>query len=274
VSTLSARQTILLVAIFVVTSVTFIALDNRQALDPVKTGVQDLIVPVTDFMNDLTDDSGDETALQAKYDDLEAKYAKIQADYAQLLVNAREVEQLREMLDLQTSQPNLTYVSARVLYPDPTNTQKFIIIDKGSVDGIELGMPVLDPNFYVGLVTEVDEHQARVTLAIDATQSVGAELLSSGGVGIAWGMWQQGGRIEMRHVPRSVEVVEGEYVVTACASEARTANVPCGLVIGIVNGPPVLDNQADTQTIPVRTAGDFDKLSVVAVITADTNDGT
>jgi len=36
----------------------------------------------------------------------------------------------------------------------------------------------------------------------------------------------------------------------------------------------VLDNQADTQTIPVRTAGDFDKLSVVAVITADTNDGT
>ena len=87
-STLSARQTILLVVIFVVTSISFIALDNRQALDPVKTGVQNLIVPVTDLMNGLTEDSGDETALQIKYDELQEKYDIIQAEYAKLLVNS------------------------------------------------------------------------------------------------------------------------------------------------------------------------------------------
>ena len=272
-SALSARQTILLVVLFVVTSITFIALDNRQALDPLKTGVHNLIVPVTDFMNGLTDDSGNDSDLQKQYDDLKAKYDQLQAEYAQLLVNAREVEQLREILDLKTSKPNLHFVTARVLYPDPTNTEKFVIIDKGSADGLAVGMAVTDPNFYVGLVTQVDEHSARVSLAIDATQSVGAQLLTSNGVGIAWGMWQKAGRIELRHVPRSVDVQEGEYVITACATEARTANVPCGLVIGIVNGPAVQNNQGDTQTIPVRPAADFDNLSVVAVITSDDSDG-
>jgi hypothetical protein len=36
-----------------------------------------------------------------------------------------------------------------------------------------------------------------------------------------------------------------------------------------VNGEPVLDNQGDTQTIPVLPAADFDDLTVVAVIVAD-----
>jgi rod shape-determining protein MreC len=274
VSTLSARQTIVLVTIFIVTSVGFIALDNRQALDPVKTGVHDLIVPVTDLFNDASDRSGDESDLQQKYDDLQAKYDALTAEYTKLLVDAREIDQLRAMLNLQTSQPNLKFVPARVSYLDPTNLQKFVIIDKGSDDGIKIGMAVTDPNFYVGLVVEVDEHSSRVALAIDATQSVGAALLSSGGVGIAWGMWQKGGRIELRHVPRSIQAVEGEYVVTACASEARTADVPCGLVIGIVDGPAVQDNQSDTQIIPVRPAVDFDNLSVVAVIVADESDGS
>jgi rod shape-determining protein MreC len=274
VSTLSARQTIVLVMLFVVTSVGFIALDNRQALDPVKTGVHDLIVPVTDVFNDVGNGSSDETALQQQYDDLKAKYDELNAQYTQLVVNAREIDQLREMLKLEQTQPNLTFVPARVSYVDPTNLQKFVIIDKGSSDGIKMGMAVTDPNYFVGLVVEVDEHSAKVALAVDATQSIGAELLNSGGVGIVWGMWQKGGWLELRHVPRTVEVKEGDYAVTACASEARTPNVPCGLVIGIVNGPAQQDNQSDTQIIPIRPAVDFDNLSVVAVIVADSGDGT
>jgi cell shape-determining protein MreC len=130
---------------------------------------------------------------------------------------------------------------------------------------------VTDPNFFVGLVTEVYEHSARVTFAIDATQSIGAQLLNSGEVGIAWGMWQRGGRMELRHVERPVQAQEGEYVVTSCATEASTAQVPCGLIIGIVAGPSTVDNQGDTQTIPILPGAKFDELSVVAVIIADTN---
>src|SRR5215207_6834995 len=102
--------------IFVVTSVGFIALDNRQALDPVKTGVHDLIVPVTDLFNDVSNGSGNQTDLQKQYDDLQAKYNALTAEYTKLVVDAREIDQLRAMLNLQTSQPNLTFVPARVSY--------------------------------------------------------------------------------------------------------------------------------------------------------------
>jgi rod shape-determining protein MreC len=258
----------------VVTSVGFLALDSRHALDPLKNGIQNLVIPVTDLLTGGEDGPGDQSDLQTKYDVLQEKYDQLQAEYAQLLVNAREVEKLRELLNLQQSQPNLTFVPARVLYPDPTNTQKFVIIDKGSADGIKEGMAVTDPNFFVGLVTEVTEHSARVMLAIDATQSIGAQLMNSNGVGIAYGMWQRAGRMEIRHVPRSVETQEGEYVITACATEARTAGVPCGLIIGIVAGEPILDNQGDTQTIPILPAADFDDLTVVAVIVSDNADGS
>ena len=46
-STLSARQTVMLVVLFVVSSFTFIALDNNRTLDPLKSGLHDSLVPVT-----------------------------------------------------------------------------------------------------------------------------------------------------------------------------------------------------------------------------------
>lgn len=266
---LTARQVILLVALFVATSLAFIALDNRHALDPVRNGVHSLLIPVTQIFKSKNDPPSDPGSLQAKYNDLQAKYDKMKADNAQLTLIAQEVQQLRALLNLQQHQPNMKIVSANVLYPGPSATEKFVIIDKGSADGIQEGMAVTDPNSFVGLVTKVEEHQSKVTLAIDGSQSVGAQLLKSGDVGIAWGMWQKGGRIELRHVDRAAHVDKTDMIVTASKSEARTAKVPGGLIIGTVDGPPSIDNQGDTETIPILPAANFDHLSVVAVIISD-----
>ena len=45
---LSARQTAMLILLFVVTSVAFIVLDNQSALNPLKTGLRDLVNPITE----------------------------------------------------------------------------------------------------------------------------------------------------------------------------------------------------------------------------------
>ena len=271
--TLTARQIVLLVALFLVTSFTFIALDNGNALDPVRNGVQGLVVPVTQiFKSDADGNSGDPASLQAKYENLRKKYATLQAQNAQLTILAQEVNQLRALLNLKQQQPNLKIVSATVLYPDPAGG-KAVIIDRGSADGVEEGMAVTDPNYFVGLVTKVEAHQSRVVLAIDDSQSVGAQLQKTGDVGIAWGMWGQGGRMELRHVDRAANVDENDLVVTAIKSEARTSKVPGGLIIGQVGGPPVTDNQGDTETIPIIPAADFDHLTVVAVIISDGSGG-
>lgn len=266
---LTPRQIIVLVGLFVATSLAFIALDNRAALDPVRNGVHGLLIPVTQVFKSANDAPADPSSLPAKNAALQAQIDKLQADNARLQGVAQEVDQLRKLLNLQQQQPKLTYVSAQVLYSIPADNEKFVTIDKGSADGIEIGMAVTDPNYFVGLVTRVEEHAARVSLAIDGAQSIGAQLLKSGDVGIAWGMWQKGGRVELRHVAREANISQDDLVVTACKSEAKTAKVPCDLIIGKVNGAPVIDNQTDSETIPVLPMADFDHLSVVAVIISD-----
>jgi cell shape-determining protein MreC len=118
------------------------------------------------------------------------------------------------------------------------------------------------------VVTKVEDHSAQVLLAIDSTHTIGAELESTASTGVAYGMWQQGGRIELRYIDRNTIVEPEEVVVTTCSPDIRTANMPCGLIIGKVGGQGQVNNQDDVQTVQVIPAADFDNLSVVAVITS------
>ena len=266
---LSPRQTGLLILLFVVTSVAFIVLDDQTALNPLKTGLRDLLNPVTGFVYDRTDDAQpDEGEWEAKYHELEDRYAALDSDYQRTRIVADQVQALQAMLNLQQSSPDVVLLPAQVISVDPTSTNKLIVINRGSAEGVAVGMAVTDPNYYVGVVTKVDDHSAQVLLAIDSTHTVGAELEGSHATGVAFGLWQQGGRIELRYIDRNAAVNPEEKVVTTCSPDIRTANMACGLIIGKVSGLPQIDNQDDVQTVQVIPAADFDNLSFVAVITS------
>ena len=271
-TTLGVRQTMLLVILFVATSVTLIALDSRNALGPLKTGLHDVVSPAVNFVNDLIDRGEPGGGIQAELQQVTEERDALLAENAQLKQQLQGVEQLRDVLEVQEDNPNLTLVTANVINQDPAGLQKFIIIDQGADDGIEVGMAVIDPFYLVGVVTEVEQGSAKVTLAIDATFSIGAQLLDSRGVGVAYGRWQHGGRIELRHVERDHMPEEGELVVTSATGDAQTAKVPGGWIIGKVTGPISVDNQSDSLTIPVLPASNFDNLSVVAVIVANAHE--
>ena len=163
----------------------------------------------------------------------------------------------------------MTFLPARVLSVDPTGVNKFIVIDRGSTDGVTVGMAVTDPNYYVGVVVQVDDTSSQVLLAIDSTHTVGVELESSHATGVAYGMWQQGGRMEIRYVDRDVEITAR---ARRWSRPARPISAPrtcrAGLIIGKASGQPSIDNQGDTQTMQVIPAADFDNLSFVTVITS------
>lgn len=266
---LSARQTALMILLFVVTSVAFIVLDNQSALNPLKTGLRDLVNPITErAFNRGEPKKANEGEWETKYHDLEGQYAQLDAEYQRTKIVADQVQALQAMLNLQQTSPNVTFLPARVLSVDPTGVNKIIVINRGSNDGVTVGMAVTDPNYYVGVVVQVDDTSSQVLLAIDSTHTVGVELESSHATGVAYGMWQQGGRMEIRYVDRDVQIKAEEKVITTCAPDIRTANMPCGLIIGKASGQPQIDSQGDTQTVQVIPAADFDNLSFVTVITS------
>jgi cell shape-determining protein MreC len=123
------------------------------------------------------------------------------------------------------------------------------------------------PN-YIGQVTEVWEESSRVMLIIDVSQRVGARL-ESGGDGVVFGVWQNGGRLDLRYLDRDAEPQPGELVLTTDSPSLRTARVPGGLIVGRVGDTPAAAANGDTQTAPVIPLVQFEKLEVVTVVLTD-----
>lgn len=271
-STIGIRQTILLVILFIVVAVGLIALDNSAALDPLRGGLRGAVDPAVSWIDRVTNRNGNQTPAELQLAQVTKERDELLAENAQLKSQMDSVAKLQEVLGVQEANPTWTLVTAKVINPDPSGLQKLVTIDKGKADGIEIGMAVVDPSYLVGVVTSVEDHSARVTLVIDATFAVGAKLLDTKGVGIAYGQWQSGGRVEMRHVSRDVSPEKDEIVVTSDETDARTSQIPPAIIIGRVIGEPQIDNQSDSQTIQILPAADFDNLSIVAVIVSDGED--
>jgi rod shape-determining protein MreC len=245
-----------------------LALDSQGVLDPIRTGLRQAMSPFDRLTDGIVRSGKSDSELAIENEQLRQERDALAAQVARLTMLETEVVQLREQLGVQEDNPDWSLVAARVSFSDPANLSKTITIDKGYADGIGVGMAVVDPHYFVGLVTEVYEHSALITLAIDMTAVVGGENLYTGATGNLYGMWQLGQRLEMRHVDRNSLIKDGDPIVTATNATFSSALVPGGIIIGVVSGDPVLDNQGDSQTVNVLPAADFDNLDVVAVIIA------
>src|SRR5918992_3651671 len=102
-TTLTLRQTVAPVTLFVAASVSFVALDNRRALDPVKTILLDGVQPVARALREVTD--GSDSALQQELDEVRAERDALKAENVGLRDLANEAEQLRAQLEFEDAHP-------------------------------------------------------------------------------------------------------------------------------------------------------------------------
>ncbi len=260
------RQIGIVAGCLIIASVLIFVLDGRDTFDPVKGVFGPVVSPISEQLSSLKSpllrDSPGNSELASELRQVQAERDQLLAENAKLTELAAEVEQLREQLGFQQMHPELETVNARVLGRDPDSLEKFIVINRGSNDGIAVGQAVVSPNFLVGQVVEVDPDRARVLLLIDAGFQTGARLQTSRATGIVYGLWQFGERAEMRHIPIDTEIPDGEIVVTS----GLTQGIPAGLVIGAVTNVQ-RDDVAKQITAEVLPLVSFDDIQTVTVIT-------
>jgi rod shape-determining protein MreC len=243
-------------------------LDGRDMLDPVKSLLGGFVTPISRTLTgagaSLNSGSSADGDLSQRLEDVTLERDELVAENARLRELVAENDELRSQLGFQETHPELTAVTASVVGRDPAGIEKFILIDRGSNDGIRVGMGVVSPNFLVGEVIEVDENRSKVLLMIDAGFQTGARLQISRGTGIVYGLWQAGGRAEMRHIPIDTDVNPEEIIVTS----GRSLMIPEGLIIG-----KILETHRDELgseiTLSVLPLVDFDTLETVTVITGE-----
>lgn len=110
---------------------------------------------------------------------LKQQVADLTVDNTSLKLEKYELENYRKLLELDEKYPAYEKVAASVIAMDSVNWFDSFTINRGSKDGIEVGMNVIAGGGLVGIVTDVGPNYAKVRSIIDDTSKVSAMVTST-----------------------------------------------------------------------------------------------
>lgn len=204
------------------------------------------------------------TASQETLSDLKQQNAELTGQVAQLAEAKETAERLEGLLGLQSTY-NLQSTAARIIGGSSDAWSQTVTIDKGSLDGFEIGMPVCNAYGVIGQITEVALSSSTVLLINDETSGVSAMVQSSRAQGMLRG--QADGSLRLEYVSTDYDVQVGDIVITSGLGGV----FPKGLPLGTVSSVERRDNDV-YYDIVVRTSASTENNEEVLVITSLTEE--
>ncbi len=173
-----------------------------------------------------------------------------------------ENERLKSFLQLKEETP-YKFLPAQIIGRDPSVWFDTLIINRGSLDGVKLNMPIINKGGLVGRVEAVSPLTAQIRLITKDKASQGGvigELGSSNAIGVVSGTGKKE-ILEMGYVPGNVEVKVGETVYTSGQEGIYPAGLKIGEVIEVRPGAATVPHQ-----IFIRPSANFSAMQEAAVV--------
>ncbi len=126
----------------------------------------------------------------------------------------QENERLRQLLGL-SQRLSTPAQAAEVLYDTPDPYTRRVVVNRGELQGMEPGSPVIDEAGVLGQVTRVYPMLAEVTLLTDREQSIPVLNTRTGVRSVAYGDGSVSGGIELRYTSANADVQEGDLLSTS-----------------------------------------------------------
>jgi rod shape-determining protein MreC len=202
----------------------------------------------------------DVASLRTRNTELETEVSRLQTQIIELQQQISETRILYALLDFARTNPEHEYIAASVIGRDPSPFMQYILIDKGSNDGIRRGMPVVTQQGLVGRIDAVTANAARVMLITDQNSSVNIRLQATQVEAILLG--SQTSDLTVENLPQDVQIVEGDLVLTSSLGGTYPANIFVGQIQVIHKAQGQLFQSASMQ--PVVS---FNALQAVLIIT-------
>jgi rod shape-determining protein MreC len=198
--------------------------------------------------------SADNEALLKRIDELEgARGAFVEQQ--------RENARLRALLDLRPV-AQLKGVTGSVVGNEPSGWGKVLVVDRGSAQGVRVGMAVVHPTGIVGQVIAASSNFSHVLLITDHSSGVDALLQESRARGVVEGLGAS--FCELKYVPKEIVVRTGDAVVTS----GMDGVFPKGLIIGTVS-KIAPETGTLLQKIELKVAVDLERIEEVLILTGD-----
>ena len=134
-----------------------------DVVTPMQSGVNQ----VGNYISEKTEIFTSMKKLLAENKELQSKVDTLSSQNKILQLDKYELDSLRELYKLDQKYTEYPKVAARVITKDGGNWYNVFKIDKGTNDGIKVGMNVMAGDGLVGIITEVGHNWASVRSIID-----------------------------------------------------------------------------------------------------------
>lgn len=173
-----------------------------------------------------------------------------------------ENARLRALLDLK-EKSKYKPLMAQIIGRDPSIWFDSSIVNRGSLDGVKLNMPVVTDGGLVGRVTAVSPLTAQVDLITRDKSGLGAivgEIGASNALGVVSGTSKKD-LVEMRYVSGSVDVQIGQIVYTSGQDGIYPAGLKVGEIVQVESGSATTPHK-----IFIRPSSGINSMQEVAIL--------
>lgn len=196
---------------------------------------------------------------------LEKLNLELQAENARLQERLRAYEHrelAQEELDRMAAREAAAYryTPATVVKMSRNRTHNYIILNKGSEDGIRPQSGIISGRGVVGIVEAVDRHYSYGVTLMNPGMSVGARIGRTEIVApLSWDGYSSSGAV-VRNLPPHYSIEPGDTVRTSGYSTI----FPPGIPIGVTGGTRLVDGS--TRQVDVQLFQDFSTVRYVTVV--------
>lgn len=228
--------------LFALAAIALLVIDARVgALETVRRAVGTVLYPIQLALlapRDAGSKMGEYVGGVARLREENERLMKIEAANAGALQQgehlAAENMQLRKLLGMRERNAFRSTV-AEVLFETSDPFTRRLVVDRGSQHGLLAGQPVLDAQGVIGQVSRVQPFSAEVTLLTDRASTLPVEVRRNGVRAVAYGAGRAG-LIELRFLPATVDVRDGDELTTSGLDGVFPAGLPVGRITEVRRG--------------------------------------
>lgn len=278
---LSTKYMLLIMTIVCITLI-FTSLTLNISGGPLNTVAGYIFVPMQKGINtagqwisDKTNDFKTLAQVQEENQKLKEQNDELTSQLNTIKLEKYDLDNLRELLDLDEKYPSYQKVAASVIAKDTGNWFSVFTIDKGSKDGLKKGMNIMAGSGLVGIITDVGPNYAKVRSIIDDSANVSAMVTTTGdNMNVSGNLQTMNSDqaitfSELRDSEDKVQI--GDPIVTSYVSDQYQQGILIGYIASIES-----DSNKLTKSGTITPVVDFEHMENVLVIldTKETGDST
>lgn len=219
----------------------------------VTSAVYDVTGSVTSYFN-----------LRANNEDLNRRNATLQLEVISLR------EQMQRLLEEKAADDTVPphdalrhyeFIVAHVINNSVMRPHNYITVNKGSADGVQPEMGVIDQNGVVGIVNLVSEHHARLISLLNPNFRLSCRIRGNDSFGSLVWDGKDPRYALLEELPRHTRYNAGDTVITSGYSAVFPEGIPVGVIADSKGG-----HNENFFTLKVRLLSDFTKLNNVQIV--------